>query len=89
MPRPQSITGTRGIAVMHDELLRIVGDIDERKALDILALSPTVAEIEEAAVWATGDGDILAKTGHPLTGISAEIFEILTADEEEEEPTIR
>ena len=89
MPRPQSITGTQRIAAMHDDLLRIVGDIDERKALDILALSPTVAEIEEAAVWAVGNGDVLAKTGHPLTGISAEIFEILTADEEEEPPPTR
>ena len=89
MPRPQSVPDTRRIAAMHDDLLRIVGEIDERKALDILALSPTVAEIEEAAVWATGNGDVLAKTGHPLTGISAEILEILTSDEEEEEPTKR
>ena len=87
MPRPQSITDARSAAAMHDDLLQIVGDIDERMALDILALCPTVAEIEEAAMWVSGQGDVLAKTGHPLAGIPAEIFEILTADEEEEEPT--
>jgi hypothetical protein len=86
MPKPQSIAGIQGAAATHDDLLRIVGDIDEREALEILALNPTIAEIEEAAVWAVGDGDVLAKTGRPLTGIAAEIFEILTADEEEPPP---
>jgi hypothetical protein len=86
MPKPQSIASTHDAAATHDDLLRIVGDIDERDALEILALHPTIAEIEEAAVWAVGNGDVLAKTGRPLTGIAAEIFEILTADEEEPPP---
>ena len=28
------------------DLMRLVGDLDERKALEILALHPTIAEIE-------------------------------------------
>ena len=84
MPKSQTIAGTESAAAGHDDLLRIVGDIDERKALEILELHPTLAEVEQAAVWAAGDGDVLAKTGHPLTDIAAEIVEILTADEEEE-----
>ena len=87
MPQSQTMTGIQDAAATHDDLLRIVGDIDERDALQILALCPTVAEVEEAAVWATGDGDVLAKAGRPLTDIAAEIVEILTADEDEEEPT--
>ena len=35
-----------------DDLLRLVGDVDERKVFDILALRPTVAEIGQAALWA-------------------------------------
>jgi hypothetical protein len=66
-----------------------VGEIDDAKVIDILVLKPTMADVEEAAIWATGDGDVLAKAGRPLTGISAEIFEILTADEEEEPPPTR
>jgi hypothetical protein len=73
----------------RDDLLRLFGDVDGRKALDILALHPTVAEVEEAALWAAGDGDVLAKGGHPLHGTAAEFFDILTADEEEEPPPIR
>ena len=89
MSWPQEIAGSRDAAAMPDDLLRIVGDLDERKAIEILALHPTAAEIEEAAMWAAGDGDVLAKAGRPLTGIAAEIFDILSADEEEESPPIR
>ena len=65
------------------ELKLIVGNIDETQVIDILKLQPTVSELEEAVVWATGDGDVLAKEGHPLTGKVADIVEILTADEDE------
>ena len=86
MPRSSSSAHNRRAEATHDDLLRILGEIDERKALDILALHPTVADIEEAAIWVGGDGDVLAKAGQPLTGIAAEIFDILTADEEEPPP---
>lgn len=69
-----------------DDVRRLIGDIDERKVLDILALHPTIAEIEQAVLWASGDGDILAKGGHPLSGTAAEVLDILSADEEEEPP---
>jgi hypothetical protein len=55
----------------------------------ILALHPTIAEVEEAALWAAGDGDVLAKAGHQLTTNAAEVLNILTANEEEEPPPIR
>ena len=40
-------------------------------------------ELEEAAVWVTGDGDVLAKDGHPLGGVVAAIVDIMISDEEE------
>ena len=88
MSQPRSTrTGERNV-VTRDDLARLVGDLDEHKTLEILALNPTPAELEEAAIWATGDGDVIAKMGHPLAGIVAEIVDILTADEEEEPPAI-
>ncbi len=70
------------IASEH-ELRSIVGDIDETKIVEIIKLNPTVADLEEAAIWAGGNGDTLGKTGHPLTGIAAQVFDILIVDEEE------
>jgi hypothetical protein len=83
MPKPLRTSDAQPSVISHDELLRIVGDIDESRILAILALRPTVAEVEEAALWATGSGDVVDRAGHPLTGVVAEVFEILTSDEEE------
>jgi len=68
-----------------EDIERLLGDIGDAKAADILARQPTLAELEEAVLWFAGDGDMLAKEGRPLTGKAAAIFDILTADEDDEE----
>jgi hypothetical protein len=89
MPQSRSSEPKRKGVATHEDLIRIAGDIEPRKAIDILALSPMIADIEEAIVWAAGNGDVLAKRGRPLAGIAAQIVDILTADEEEEPPPMR
>jgi hypothetical protein len=83
----KTAAGARPANASYDELRRILGDIDEAKAIKILALGPTVAELEQAAMWAAGEGDGLARSGHPLTGLVAVMLDIITADEEEPPPT--
>jgi len=65
-----------------DDLKRIFGALDERKLLDILALRPTIFDVEEASVWLAGDGDLFG--ARPLKPVAGEIVAILTTDEEEE-----
>lgn len=72
--------------VSMDELRAIAGNLDDETVIDILNFQPTSAELEQAVIWASGDGDLLAKRGHPMTGKVAEIVEILTADEDEPPP---
>ncbi len=67
-----------------DDVRRIVGEIEDAKTVAILALRPTMADLEQAALWAVGNGDFLARQGHPLTGVAAAIFDLLTADEDED-----
>ncbi len=67
-----------------DDVRRIVGEIDDAKTVAILALHPTMVDLEQAALWAVGDGDVLAKQGRPLTGVAAAVFDLLTADEDED-----
>jgi hypothetical protein len=67
-----------------DEVARILGDLDPSKMLPILALRPTVLDVEEASMWLSGDRDVFGP-GLPLQGIPSQIVAILTADEEEEE----
>jgi len=69
-----------------DQLKSILGEVDDAKLIEVLKLQPTLVELEEAAIWAIGNGDILAKDGRPMTGTVAAIVEILTAEEEEPPP---
>ena len=68
------------------ELVHLVGDIEDDRLTQILALQPSLVEVEEAVFWADGEADELAKSGHALTGKSGAILEILTADLEDELP---
>jgi hypothetical protein len=67
----------------HIDLMRILGEVGDAKIVEILALKPTLQDLEEAALWLTGDGDVLAKEGHPLGGVVAAIVDIMISDEEE------
>ena len=73
----------------ESDLHQILGDMDDSTALAILALHPSVAQLEEARVWLNGGGDILGKEHRPLDGVVAEIFDMLKVDEEELPPTGR
>lgn len=66
----------------HEDVKNILGNLDERKMLPILALRPTVADLEEASMWLAGDLDLFEP--RPLKGIAGQIVTILTEDEEEE-----
>jgi hypothetical protein len=66
-----------------EDIRRIIGDIDDPKVVEILDLEPTIVDLEEAVVAATGDVDILGKEGHQLSAVAYQIVEILTAGEEE------
>jgi hypothetical protein len=66
----------------NEDVKDILGDLDERKMLPILARRPTVADLEEALVWLAGDVDVFEP--RPLKGIPGQIVTILTENEEEE-----
>ncbi len=85
MPAQQTTSATR-IGLGRDDLRRVLGEIGDDKAIAILALNPTLTDLETAAMYAAGDGDVLAKSGRPLAGTAADIVDILTADEEEPDP---
>ncbi len=68
----------------HDDVESILGDLDETKMLPIMALRPTIADLEEASLWLGGDVDVFGATP-PLKGVASQIVTILTAGEEEGE----
>ena len=61
----------------------ILGNLDADMLLAILSLHPTVAEVEEASIWLSGDADVF-DADEPVKGNASHIMTILTAEEEEE-----
>lgn len=61
----------------------VLGALDDEKLLAILALAPTLAEIEDASLWLSGDRDIFGP-GRPLGERAGQIVAVLAADEEDE-----
>ena len=75
---------TGGNAVATDaDITSILGNLDADKLLAILSLQPTVAEVEEASIWLSGDADVF-DADNPVNGNASHIITILTAEEEEE-----
>jgi hypothetical protein len=60
----------------------VFGAIDDDRLTAILALRPTIADVEEASIWLSGDPDVFG-AGRPLKETAGLIVSILTADEEE------
>lgn len=69
----------------HDDLVRALGDVEASRAAAILALQPSIAEIEEAAVRLAGEEEDLADNPRQAKGVVAEILDILAVEEETEE----
>jgi hypothetical protein len=83
MPKLDS-AGSRTFAT-RDDIKDILGDIGLAKLIEIMALRPTIADIEEASMWLAGDADVFG-AGAPVKGVASDIVTILTENEEEEPP---
>lgn len=68
------------------DITRLLGDMSEARISAILDLEPTIADLEQTAMWQQGYGDVLGKAGQPLAGRAAAIFDILEPDWDDGEP---
>ncbi len=86
MAKQKSGRSTRSQAANGGDVHQILGDLEDSTAVAILALRPTVAQLEEARLWLEGEGDVLGRQHRPLDGVVAQIFDMLRVEEEEEPP---
>jgi len=68
-----------------EDVVHIMGEMNGARLLDIMALQPTIRDVEKAALWLAGDADVYG-AGSPLKGVAGDIVAIVTADEQEEPP---
>ena len=74
----------RPLATIKD-VTDIFGDIDDATLSAIMDLRPTIADVEEASVWMSGDRDVFG-AGAPLKDVAGEIVSLLSGDDEENLP---
>jgi len=79
----KTATASSSRRATYDDVRSILGGLDETKMQPILALQPTLADVEEASIWLGGDADVFG-AAEPLGATASEIVTILTADEDEE-----
>jgi hypothetical protein len=66
-----------GQRLKHDDVARLVGDLEDAKIAEILAIAPTLKELEEAVAWAESESDVMGELEKSLSGAAARVYEIL------------
>ena len=82
LPKPDSkdVPVTAAAEVRH-----VIGDVDDEIVYEILRLQPMGSDLETAVTYLRGEGDVIGRTGHTLSGKAAQVFEILNSREEVQE----
>lgn len=68
----------------RDDIRHILGDIDDTLALQILSKEPSYADLSDAAIWARGDGDAVARDQLELSGAALAVAALLVRDADSE-----
>ena len=67
----------RGRRLTHDDVVALVGDLDDGKVAEILATGATARDLNEAIAWAEEASDVMGKLGKRLGGRAALVYDIL------------
>jgi hypothetical protein len=62
-----------------EDIVQIIGPIDDELLNAIIATGADVADIEIAYQWYAGMDDVMGEEGLPLEGARLEVYEILQA----------
>ena len=74
--------------VTHDQVLEIVGRINDPRIAEIIATGATPAQVTEAFAWLSEDEYLGGELEKPLSGVVQQVYDILRADEPEWEEDV-
>lgn len=66
---------------IQSEILRLFGLLDDHKIRQIIGLNPSLDDLEVTAAYLAGLDDVMGKEHHPLTGLTATIYEIVCRED--------
>jgi hypothetical protein len=75
-------------AVTHDQVIEIVGRINDTRIAEIIATGATAAQVTEAFAWLSEDEYLGGELEKPLSGVVQQVYDILRADEPEWEEDV-
>jgi hypothetical protein len=67
------------------EVRHLAGPLNDDAVAAILRVGPSLAELEIASRYVRGEGDLVDRAGHPLSGRVGQIYEIIAAEEADED----
>lgn len=70
----------------QEDIKRVLGRLDGSKVSDILNLSPTLEDVETAAMCLAGNHDVVVKSAHHTSALVEAIVEIV-CDGDEDPPS--
>lgn len=70
-------------AASHLDVERLLGPLDADILMSVMALRPTIQDLEKAALHVAGEGDTLPEPHQPHGTVLA-IIELVTKDDEDE-----
>jgi hypothetical protein len=68
----------------RDDIRHVLGAIDDTLVVKILSKKPSFADLSDAAIWARGDGDAVARDQSELSATALAIAEMLARDADSE-----
>ncbi len=69
----------------HERVVKIVGRLDDSRIAEIIATGASPAELMEAFTWLSSDEYLGRQLNHYLRGRVAKLYEILAADQPEDD----
>jgi hypothetical protein len=80
MPGTGKETAPRAPVLSTGDVLHVVGPVTDDTLLAILKCEPSMEELEVAASYLRGQGSEASRGGHPMSGMVAQLYDILSAD---------
>jgi hypothetical protein len=65
------------------DVRHVLGEMDDTSVAEILSAGPSFRDLYDAAIWARGDGDLIAREHRELSAGALAIADMLTRAEEE------
>lgn len=73
------------MTITSDDVIAILGPVDETLVAEVIATGATRAELAEALAWASNDEALIGEGRRLPGGRVAALVDLLSADEEEQD----